>query len=146
MLQSLIAGLTEPVVGHDGFVTTLSWSPDGRQLFTGGEDGGVKVWNFDPEAKNPLTLIISLRQEAGGITVIGVDPQGRGFYTGGTDPRILYWPEGRYSTATIFWRARQMVHRNMSTAEWALYVAGDDRQSKQYEKTFDDLPALSESQ
>ena len=146
VLQSLIAGPTKPVVGHDGFVTTLSWSPDGRQLFTGGEDGGVKVWNFDPDGKNQLTLIISLRQDTGGIRVIGVDPQGGGFYTGGTDPRILYWPEGRYSTVTILGRARRVVHRNMFTTEWALYAAGDDRQSKQYEKTFDRLPALSESQ
>jgi len=146
VLQSLVAGPTKPIVGHDGSVNTLSWSPDGRQLFTGGEDGSVKVWNFDPDGKNQLTLIISLRQKTGGIRVIGVDPQRRGFYTGGTDPTILYWPEGRYSTATILWRARRMVHRNMFTAEWARYVAGDDRQSKQYEKTFDDLPALSESQ
>ena len=144
ILQSLIAGPTKPIVGHDGTVNTLSWSFDGRQLFTGGEDGGVKVWNFDPDGKNQLMLIISLRQDTGAIRVIGVDPQGRGFYTGGTDPRILYWAEGRYSTATILGRARRMVHRNMFAAEWERYAQSNPGEQRPYERTFDDLPALSQ--
>ena len=146
ILQSSLGDQTKPVVGHDGPVTALSWSPDGRQLFSGGQDGGVKVWDFDPAGQNSLTLTISLRQDAGGIRVIGVDPEGRGFYTGGTCPRILYWPAERYSAGTILERARRMVHRNMFTSEWARYASGDDRQVKLYEKTFNDLPALAESQ
>jgi hypothetical protein len=39
-----------------------------------------------------------------------------------------------------------MVHRNMFASEWARYAAGDYRPSKQYAKTFQDLPALSGSQ
>jgi WD40 repeat protein len=146
ILQYLPGDQTKPVFGHDGTVTALSWSRDGRQLFTGGEDGGVKVWDFDPDGQNPLTLTISLRQDTGGIRVIGVDPEGSGIYTGGTLPRILYWPAELYSAETILERARRMVHRNMFTAEWARYVAGDERQSNVYEKTFNDLPALPESQ
>ena len=146
ILQSLPGGQTKPVVAHDGKVTALSWSLDGRQLITGGFDGGVKVWDFDAGGQNPLTLSISLRQDTGGILVIGVDPEGQGVYTGGTCPQILYWPVERYSAGTILARARRMVHRNMFKAEWARFAAGDDRQSKQYEKTFNDLPPLGESQ
>jgi WD40 repeat protein len=143
ILQSLLGGQTKPVVGHDGPVNALSWSPDGRQLYTGGEDGGVKVWDFDPEGKNQLMLGGSLRQDTGGIRVIGVDPEGRGCYIGGTDPRIFYWPKERYSAARILERAEKMVHRNMFTTEWARYVAEGDRL---YERTFKDLPELHESQ
>ncbi|HYY29105.1 MAG TPA: hypothetical protein VE860_14220 [Chthoniobacterales bacterium] len=146
ILQSLTGAQTKPVVAHDGAVTALSWSLDGRQLFTGGFDGGVKVWDYDAGGQNPLTLAISLRQNTGAILVIGVDPEGHGFYTGGTCPQILYWPVERFSAGTILERARRMVHRNMFNAEWARYVAGDDRQSKQYQKTFNDLPPLAESQ
>jgi WD40 repeat protein len=145
ILQSLPGGQTKPVVAHDATGTALSWSLDGRQLFTGGFDGGVKVWDFDAGGQNPLTLAISLRQDTGGILVIGVDPEGRGFDTGGTCPHILYWPVECYSAGTILERARRMVHRNMFNAEWARYVAGDDRQSKLFQKTFGNLPPLLES-
>lgn len=32
---------------HDGAVTSLAWSPDGRAFATGGHDGVVKIWDID---------------------------------------------------------------------------------------------------
>ena len=63
ILHSLTASPTDPIFAHDGKITTLMWSLDGHRLFTGGIDGSVKVWDYDPDGKNKLTLAITFRHE-----------------------------------------------------------------------------------
>lgn len=43
--------LSKPIdlLGHTKAFTSLAFSPDSRQLFTGGQDGVVKVWNTSTE-------------------------------------------------------------------------------------------------
>ena len=44
------------LAGHRGDVNQVSWSPEGRFLFTASEDGSVKLWSI-PEGKMLATLI-----------------------------------------------------------------------------------------
>ena len=146
ILHDFGTGLEESAVAHDGRVHTLNWSSDGRQLFTGGDDGSLRVWDCDPTQNNKLTLVITLRQDTGAIHAVGVSPDGEGVYTGGTNPKIFYWPKTRYSVNEILRRAENMVHRNMVSSEWIRYTEKDPDRRQHYEKTFEGLPGLFEAE
>ena len=38
----------EPLKGHSNEITSVSFSPDGRQIVTGSSDFTIKVWTFNP--------------------------------------------------------------------------------------------------
>jgi WD40 repeat protein len=143
ILQSMSGAPTPAIVAHDGPVTTVAWATDGRHLFTGGSDGSVKAWSYDAKA-NRLALIITLRHDTGGVYTICVPPEGDGFYSAGDNGHVIFWPQARYSVDAILDRARKMVNRNMLGTEWKRY-AESKQGSPSYEKTFGDLPDLSQS-
>ncbi|MBV8901751.1 MAG: hypothetical protein JOY92_16755 [Verrucomicrobia bacterium] len=142
---SLAGARMHPIVAHDGEVTSLSWAPDGKRLFSGGIDGSVKVWDYDPDGENKLTLAITLRHDTGAVHASGVSPDGAGVYTAGDSPRVFYWPESCYSAGAILDRAKKMVNRNMFGPEWVRYAESKVGESRPYEKTFKGLPDLSRS-
>ena len=41
---------------HSGYVLSVDWSPDSRQVVSGGQDGLVKVWDLDARDKSPTVL------------------------------------------------------------------------------------------
>ena len=146
ILVPLAGPQTHPIVAHDGAVTSLSWTPDGTRLFSGGADGSVKVWDYDPDGKNKLTLAITLRHDTGSVYASVVPPDGAGVYTAGDSPRVFYWPKTRYSIGAILDRAKKMINRNMFGPEWVRYAESNLGEPRAYEKTFGDLPDLSQSQ
>ena len=145
MLVPFASPQTHPVVAHDGAVTSLSWNPDGHRLFSGGADGSVKVWDYDPKGKNKLTLVITLRHDTGAVYASAVSPNGNGVYTAGDSPRVFYWPAARYSVGEILSRAQKMINRNMFGPEWVRYAESNIGETRAYEKTFVNLPDLSQS-
>jgi WD40 repeat protein len=40
------------LIGHADAVNSVTFSPDGHSLATGGNDGVVRIWRGDPEMKN----------------------------------------------------------------------------------------------
>lgn len=47
--------LQHELIGHDGAVTALAWSPDGSMLVTGGEDGTIRVYQ-EPDWRLKRTI------------------------------------------------------------------------------------------
>jgi WD40 repeat protein len=141
--QSLTGKGTASISAHDGYINTLTWSSDFKELFTAGMDGTIKVWQYDDTNRNQLTLSMTLRHETGAVYAIAVMPNGNGIYTGGSSPHVYYWEAARYLAENVIARAQKMVSRNMFGAEWDRFAEGYLEKSKPYRKTFKELPYLS---
>lgn len=73
-------------VGHFGVVNATLFSPDGRTIFTGGEDGSIKFWD---RASGLLTN--SSMAHVGGISSLAITPDGRFVISGGADTKVRLW-------------------------------------------------------
>ena len=74
--------------GHQGFVSTLSPSPDSQHTFASGSfDGNVRVWDI----RNPSGSIFKLEREATAGKVFSIDWNERGLIAGGQDGKIDIW-------------------------------------------------------
>lgn len=75
--------LVDPTVlsGHKGAVQTLSVTPDGQVLVTGGDDGTVRLWNVaDGQASRAIE-----GQHSGPVLAVAVSPDGKSLLTGSAD-------------------------------------------------------------
>jgi WD40 repeat protein len=71
--------------GHTSYVFTVSWSPDGKRLATGSQDGTVRVWHAET-AKVLLTL-----PGDSSIETVAWNPDGRRLATGSYDGTARVW-------------------------------------------------------
>ncbi|MCX6361159.1 MAG: WD40 repeat domain-containing protein [Armatimonadetes bacterium] len=80
------ASLGHSILAHDGQVLALAFTPDGKRLFTGGEDRMVKVWNVDDGS---LDEAFEAHDKA--VLCLAVSPDGRLLATGGADCTVRIW-------------------------------------------------------
>jgi WD40 repeat protein len=82
----LLSLLSPPVRPGWWTVTSVAWSPDGRQLLSACKDGGVYIW--DPSAGRPGRL---LGTHPGGAMAAAWSPDGRLAATAGLDQAVRVW-------------------------------------------------------
>ncbi|KIO17049.1 hypothetical protein M407DRAFT_85352, partial [Tulasnella calospora MUT 4182] len=77
----------EPLRGHEGWVQSLAFSPDGKTLASGSSDGTICLW--DAEAGSPIGE--PLRGPKGWVRSVAFSPDGKTLASGSDDATIRLW-------------------------------------------------------
>jgi WD40 repeat protein len=72
--------------GHENYVNSISFSPDGKTLATGSSDKTIKLWNLDTGKE-----IRTLQGHDSYINSVSFSPDGKTLATGSDDETIKLW-------------------------------------------------------
>ncbi|MCR9118453.1 MAG: WD40 repeat domain-containing protein [bacterium] len=79
---------SQTLKGHDSWVRSIDFTPDGNRLLTACWGGVVKIWDIEPtEAKE----ILSIQAHQGATRFVRVSPDGKQFATCGNDLMVRVW-------------------------------------------------------
>jgi len=81
-------GAAVPYVGHQSWVRSLGFSPDGATLYTGGYEGRLIWW---PVVGDTPAATRTVEAHAGWIRGLAVSPDGKAIATCGNDNLVKLW-------------------------------------------------------
>jgi WD40 repeat protein len=109
--------------GHTAWVTSASFSPDGRQIVTSSGDGTARLW----ETATGQTLSV-IEGHTGAVFDAVFSPDGRSIVTTGQDGTALIYPLSSCETCaplnTLIALAHSRVTRNLTPQERQEFSAG----------------------
>lgn len=79
----------EAITGHDGWVQTLCFAPDGRMLFTADSWGQVRAWRVDGDDVKSAWSVKTAHD--GWVRAIAISPDGQTLASAGADRTIRLW-------------------------------------------------------
>jgi dipeptidyl aminopeptidase/acylaminoacyl peptidase len=88
VLRQAVYGVRErnPLEGHDSWVNSVSFSPDGKTLASGSEDKTIKVWNLATGKE-----ITTLTGHTLLVNSVSFSPDGKTLASGSDDKTIKVW-------------------------------------------------------
>jgi WD40 repeat protein len=83
--------LGKPLRGHKNRVTSVAYSPDGKTLASGSEDGNVILWDLSAGEANAEPQGRPLAAEAGAVATVAFSPDGQILASGHTRGEVILW-------------------------------------------------------
>ncbi|MDJ0606009.1 WD40 repeat domain-containing protein, partial [Microcystis sp. M53602_WE12] len=75
--------------GHDGSVNSVNFSPDGKTLVSGSDDGTIILWDVETGKE-----IRTLKGHDGSVNSVNFSPDGKTLVSGSDDNTIKLWNLG----------------------------------------------------
>ena len=82
--------LSEPLLRHNGRITDLIFSQDGKFLISSSLDNQVQLWDVATQ-----TALGTVQHQKGHVKALQIDPNGGFLFTGGSDGNIMVWDIGQ---------------------------------------------------
>jgi len=116
---------------HRGGIVSITFSPDGRRVASGGLDGRVRL--FDAETGNPIGAPWVAHARA--VTAIGFSPDGRQVASGSTDGTVRVWDaqSGRPLTLALVGHTEPVLGLSFDPANRKLLSFGRDRKLRSWD-------------
>ncbi|MEM7801905.1 MAG: WD40 repeat domain-containing protein, partial [Chloroflexota bacterium] len=112
--------------GHESMVQEIVFSPDGRSLASGAEDGTIRIWEL--ASSGPPYL---LEGHSNQVISMAYAPDGETLYSLGFGDGVRVWS----TTKGVAEGICERVKRNMTWPEWETFLPG-----RPYEKTCENRP------
>jgi WD40 repeat protein len=129
-----------PIATRQGGVGSVSWSPDGQTLATGGGDGRVKLWQRDG------SLLQTLDAQQGTVRSVSWSPDGQTLATGGGDGRVKLWRRDGSLLQTLDAQQGWVYSVSWSPDGQTLATGGDDDRVKLWRRDGSLLQTLDAQQ
>ncbi|MBF2051360.1 MAG: PD40 domain-containing protein [Elainella sp. C42_A2020_010] len=110
------------IQGHNGAVTSLSFSPDGESIASGGADNTIKLWQLDGE------FIQTLEGHTEAITSLRFNPKDdQTLVSGSNDKTVRIWQLGNNRLPAYLKQRRSIVTQVdfVPNSQWLASVNGD---------------------
>jgi WD40 repeat protein len=78
-----------PLHGHELATRTAAFSPDGRWLATGSEEGAIRLWDLSPV--DPTSRVFALDGHKGAVHGLAFSADGRWLVSGAADGTVRLW-------------------------------------------------------
>jgi WD40 repeat protein len=118
--------------GHEDWVWSVTFSPDGETVAMGSADGTVRLWDL----RDPTAAPRVLSGHEYGVLSVAFSPDGETLATGSDDSTVRLWV---VPIETLVELGCRKVRRNLTSDEWNRYLPGQP-----YRKTCLNLPGPGE--
>ncbi|MFH0816636.1 MAG: Ig-like domain-containing protein [Methanobacteriota archaeon] len=117
--DSETGALVKDLAGHNGSVTSVAFSPDGKRLASSSESGIIKVWNATSGA-----LLSNLTGHLDIVTCVAWSPDGSKLASSSWDHTVKIWSAADYALVKTLSNSNNPVNSVDWSPDGALVVAG----------------------